>query len=148
MLVAAQDDPSVSNITRDLLRQAALAAPAGVEQDPSATDGDATRVTGQPKFREGEEVIRQAVLDMGKGVRGESDPTTELQLFGQAMGRITPKIANVVRQAGNEQGAVRYIQRTLNIPLGRAKRVYDEIMATTDALPLVNPLEGGLGAKR
>ena len=172
MLVAAQDDPSVSNITRDLLRQAALAAPAGVEQDPSATDGDATArssATGKPAFREGEEVVRQAVLDMGKGARGEGEPARigalaaarELALYGRSKDRITAQIERAVKRTTQRQ-ALSYIERelvsenlreednvlTMADRMRIARRIYNDIMTPAPEIPLAEAPPGvGLMSK-
>ena len=137
LLIQLEGDPSVSNITQRLLHQRLDALPAGVEPadpDQPADDSSLRRGTGTAK------VIRT--------LRGDSDPLTEVELFGQAMDRITSEIENVVRQADNERGAVNYIQRKLTIPLGSAKRVYDEIMATTDALPLAEGPPGVVEPRR
>jgi hypothetical protein len=136
LLIQLEGDPSVSNITQRLLQQRLDALPVGVEPEDTdqVTESPLKRGTGTAK------IIRT--------LRGESDPLTELELFGQAMTRITPEIENVVLQlTGRRTRAVSYIQSKLNIPLKIAKLVYDEIMATTDAPPLVEAPPGIMGPR-
>jgi hypothetical protein len=137
LLIQLEGDPSVSNITQRLLQQRLDALPVGVEPEDTdqVTESPLKRGTGTAK------IIRT--------LRGESDPLTELELFGQAMTRITPEIENVVLQlTGRRTRAVSYIQSKLNIPLKIAKLVYDEIMATTDAPPLVEAPPGIMEPRR